>query len=133
MNTIVITADIESGFASLKMTRFHSIAVQFPHAWHHSKRRRRCVGFKDSTCMGSRDPKCPPTRNLRMVEDTGAPSEGATCAWMAADEAVSCTCAFRTMWRCSRRLVCRGCPEPGLCVNDISQHNKSSLFDEVLA
>ncbi|GFY07337.1 hypothetical protein TNCV_5085231 [Trichonephila clavipes] len=32
-------------------------------------------------------------------ENTGAPSEGATCAWMAADEAVGCTRAFLTMWR----------------------------------
>ncbi|GFV28287.1 hypothetical protein TNCV_2369581 [Trichonephila clavipes] len=26
-----------------------------------------------------------------------------------------------TMWQSSRRLVCRGCPEPGLPVNDISR------------
>ncbi|GFV80006.1 uncharacterized protein TNCV_1182941 [Trichonephila clavipes] len=63
------------------------------------------------------------TRHLRMVrEDTGASSEGATCAWMAAaDEAVGCTCAFLAMWRSFRRLVCQGCPEPGLRVNDISR------------
>ncbi|GFU65578.1 uncharacterized protein TNCV_635011 [Trichonephila clavipes] len=72
----------------LKTTWFHSAAVQFP------------------------------PRRLRMVrEDTGVPGEGATCAWMAADEAVDCTRAFLTMWRSSRRLVCRGCPEPGLGVN----------------
>ncbi|GFS64959.1 uncharacterized protein TNCV_1584531 [Trichonephila clavipes] len=53
-------------------------------------------------------------------EDTGAPNEGGTCTWMAADEAVGCTCAFLMMWRSSQRLVCRGHPEPGLCVNDIS-------------
>ncbi|GFU71765.1 uncharacterized protein TNCV_130691 [Trichonephila clavipes] len=47
-------------------------------------------------------------------EDTGAPNEGAICAWMAADEAVVCTRAFLMMWRSSRRLVCRGHPEPGL-------------------
>ncbi|GFW09739.1 uncharacterized protein TNCV_868021 [Trichonephila clavipes] len=47
-------------------------------------------------------------------------SEGATWAWMAADEAVGCTRAFLTMWWSSQRLVCRGCPEPGLRVNDIS-------------
>ncbi|GFW74122.1 hypothetical protein TNCV_4176671 [Trichonephila clavipes] len=45
------------------------------------------------------------------------PSGGATCAWMAADEVVGCTRAFLTMWRSSRRLVCRGLPEPGLRVN----------------
>ncbi|GFY18775.1 uncharacterized protein TNCV_2399951 [Trichonephila clavipes] len=54
-------------------------------------------------------------------EDTGAHSEGATCAWRAVDEAVDCTRAFLTMWRSSRRLVCRGHPEPDLHVNDISQ------------
>ncbi|GFW51175.1 uncharacterized protein TNCV_3594571 [Trichonephila clavipes] len=57
-------------------------------------------------------------RRLRTVrEDTGAPSEGATCAWIAADEAVGCTRAFLMMWWSSRRLVCRGRPEPGLRVN----------------
>ncbi|GFW37155.1 uncharacterized protein TNCV_5020531 [Trichonephila clavipes] len=60
-------------------------------------------------------------------EDTGGLSEGATCAWIAADEAVGFTRAFRTMWRSSRRLVCLGHPEPGLRVNNIcrihwSQH-----------
>ncbi|GFT25306.1 uncharacterized protein TNCV_181561 [Trichonephila clavipes] len=54
-------------------------------------------------------------------KDTGAPTEEAICAWMAADEAVSCTRAFLTMWRSSRRLVCRGRPEPGFRVNDISR------------
>ncbi|GFW75294.1 uncharacterized protein TNCV_4189491 [Trichonephila clavipes] len=51
-------------------------------------------------------------------EDTRASSEGVTCAWMAADEAVGCTRSFR--WS-SQRLVCRGFPEPGLRVNDISR------------
>ncbi|GFX86650.1 testis-expressed protein 11 [Trichonephila clavipes] len=37
-------------------------------------------------------------------EYTGASSEGATCAWMAADEAVGRTRAFLTMWLSSRRL-----------------------------
>ncbi|GFX02827.1 uncharacterized protein TNCV_4438091 [Trichonephila clavipes] len=40
---------------------------------------------------------------------------------MAADEAVGCTRAFLTMWRSSRRLVCRGRTGPGLRVNDISR------------
>ncbi|GFX59797.1 uncharacterized protein TNCV_1778361 [Trichonephila clavipes] len=61
-------------------------------------------------------------RRLRMVrEDTGAPYEGATCAWMVTDEAVGCTRAFLTMWRSSQRLICRGRPEPGLRVNYISR------------
>ncbi|GFV92619.1 uncharacterized protein TNCV_1374701 [Trichonephila clavipes] len=49
-----------------------------------------------------------------------ASSEGATCSWMAADEAVGCKRALHTMWQSFRRLVCRGRPEPGLRVNDIS-------------
>ncbi|GFU91060.1 uncharacterized protein TNCV_4923911 [Trichonephila clavipes] len=52
-------------------------------------------------------------------EDTRAPIEGATCAWMAID--VDCTLAFLTMWRSSRRLACRERPEPGLRLNDISR------------
>ncbi|GFW31004.1 uncharacterized protein TNCV_2941041 [Trichonephila clavipes] len=104
-------------------TGFHSAAVQFPRAWHHSKRRRRWVGFKGSTRNGCHEPKCPLTRRLRMFRvDTGTFKEGATCAWMAAtDKAVYCTRAFLTMWLSSRRLVCRGRPEPGLRVNDIFQ------------
>ncbi|KFM59794.1 hypothetical protein X975_02288, partial [Stegodyphus mimosarum] len=105
--------------SSLKTTWFHSDAVQFPRARHHSKRRRRWVGLKSSTRNGRRDTKCPSARRLRMVrEDTGAPSEGAPCACMAADEAVGCARAFLTMWRSSRRLVCRGRPEPCLRVHD---------------
>ncbi|GFX82176.1 hypothetical protein TNCV_4398351 [Trichonephila clavipes] len=37
-------------------------------------------------------------------EDTGAPSEGTTCAWMVVDEAVGYTHAFYTMWQSSGRL-----------------------------
>ncbi|GFU09230.1 uncharacterized protein TNCV_1122371 [Trichonephila clavipes] len=69
--------------SSLKTTWFHSAAVQFPRVRHHSKRRRRWVNVKGSTCNGRRDPKCPLARRLRIVrEDTGAPCEGATCACM---------------------------------------------------
>ncbi|GFX96591.1 uncharacterized protein TNCV_1442651 [Trichonephila clavipes] len=107
--------------SSLKTTWFHSAAVQLPRAWHHSKRRRRWVGVKGSTRNGRRDPKCPTARRLRMVRvDTGAPNEGATCDWMEADEIVGWTRAFLTMWWSSRQLVCRGHPEPGFRVNDIS-------------
>ncbi|GFW38300.1 uncharacterized protein TNCV_1331531 [Trichonephila clavipes] len=78
--------------SSLKTTWLHSAAVNFP------------------------------PRRLRMVrEDPGAPIEGAIYTWMAADEAVGYTHAFLMMWRSSRRLVCRGCPEPCLRVNDISR------------
>ncbi|GFT23359.1 uncharacterized protein TNCV_2016441 [Trichonephila clavipes] len=93
--------------SSLKKTCFHSAAVQFPPARHHSKRRRLWVGVKGSTRNGRRDPKCPSARCLRMVpEDTGAPNEDATSAWIAVDEAVGYTHAFLTMWSSSRRLVC---------------------------
>ncbi|GFV52804.1 uncharacterized protein TNCV_2874751 [Trichonephila clavipes] len=89
---------------------------------------RRWLVIKGSTRNERCDLKCPSARRLRMVrDDTEAPNEGATCAWIAADEAVGCRRAFLTMWRSSRRLVCRGRPEPGLYVNDIprihwSQH-----------
>ncbi|GFU20630.1 uncharacterized protein TNCV_3785241 [Trichonephila clavipes] len=53
--------------SSLKTTWFHFVAVQFPRARHHSKRRRRWVGVKGSTRNGRRDPKCPPARRLRMT------------------------------------------------------------------
>ncbi|GFX62443.1 uncharacterized protein TNCV_412851 [Trichonephila clavipes] len=96
--------------------------VQFLNARHHSKRRRRWVDVKGSTRNGCRDPKCPSPRRLHIFrEDTGAPNEGATCAWMADDGAVGCTRAFLTMRWSSRRLVCIGRPEPGLHVNDISR------------
>ncbi|GFY13129.1 histone acetyltransferase p300 [Trichonephila clavipes] len=56
---------------------------------------RRRVVAKGSTRNGRRDSKCPSARSLRMIrEDTRTPSEGATCAWMAADEAFGCTRAF---------------------------------------
>ncbi|GFV03308.1 uncharacterized protein TNCV_4019051 [Trichonephila clavipes] len=116
--------------SSLKTTWFHSAAFQFHRAWYHYKRRRRWVGVKGSTSYGYRDPNCPSTWRLRMVlEDTGAPNEGATCDWMVADEAVGCTRTFLTMWRSSRRLFCRGHPEPGLRVNNISRiHWSQHLF-----
>ncbi|GFS94624.1 uncharacterized protein TNCV_3649711 [Trichonephila clavipes] len=62
-----------------------------------------------------------PSAFVWFEKTQGAPNEGATCAWMAADEAVGCTHTFLTMWWSSRRLVCRGRPEPGLHVNDISR------------
>ncbi|GFU91515.1 uncharacterized protein TNCV_2542831 [Trichonephila clavipes] len=82
----LLTLNLDS---SLKTIWFHSTAVQFPHAWHHSKQRHRWVGVNGCTRNGRRDPKCPLARRLRMVlEDTGAAGKGATCACMAADEAV---------------------------------------------
>ncbi|GFX41604.1 uncharacterized protein TNCV_3110001 [Trichonephila clavipes] len=87
------------------------------------------VGVKGSTCRGSRDPTGPSARCPYMVlEDTGSPSEGASCAWMAAEEAVGYTRAFLIMWRITRRLVCRGRPEPGLRINNIYRIHWSQHF-----
>ncbi|GFT67163.1 uncharacterized protein TNCV_783171 [Trichonephila clavipes] len=108
--------------SSLKTTWFNSTSVQFPRTRHHFKRRHRWVGVKGSTRNRCRDPKCPSARRLHMVrEDTGDPSEGATCAWMATEEAVDYTSAFLTIRRSSRRLDCRRLPETGLRVNNISR------------
>ncbi|GFX70985.1 uncharacterized protein TNCV_1689681 [Trichonephila clavipes] len=75
--------------SSLKTTWFHSAAVQFSRARDYSKRRRRWVGVKSSTRNGRRDPKCPSVRHISYGSRRHrAPSEGATCARMAADEAV---------------------------------------------
>ncbi|GFW79095.1 uncharacterized protein TNCV_3631261 [Trichonephila clavipes] len=58
--------------SSLKTTWFHSAAVHFPRARHHSNCRHQMVGFKASTRNGRYDPKCPSDRRLRMFrEDTG--------------------------------------------------------------
>ncbi|GFV78254.1 uncharacterized protein TNCV_1037221 [Trichonephila clavipes] len=109
--------------------------LAFPRVRHHSKQRRRWVGVKGSTSNGRRDPKCPSVRHLRIVrEDPWAPSEGATCTCKAGDETVGCTRAFLTMWQLSRRLVCRGCLQPGLRVNAIfrihwSQHLLTTLSE----
>ncbi|GFS96637.1 uncharacterized protein TNCV_3944151 [Trichonephila clavipes] len=106
--------------SSLKTTWFHYAAVQFPRTRHNSKRRHRWLGVKARTRNGHRDPKCPSARRLRMVrEDTGVSNEVRYPCWVAADEVIGCKRAFFTMWQ-SRRLVCRGHPEPGLHVNDIS-------------
>ncbi|GFV09496.1 uncharacterized protein TNCV_3158931 [Trichonephila clavipes] len=92
-----------------------------PRTRHHTQRKRQWVGVKGSTRNGLRDPKCPSAGRLCMFrEDTGARSEGATCVWIAVDEVIGYTRAFLTMWRSSRRLVCRGRPELGLRVIDIS-------------
>ncbi|GFX89802.1 hypothetical protein TNCV_2246021 [Trichonephila clavipes] len=59
-------------------------------------------GHQGSTCNGRHDPKCPSARCLCMVqEDTGAPSEGSTCAWMATDEAVGFNEALEYMQQLS--------------------------------
>ncbi|GFT89838.1 uncharacterized protein TNCV_1665801 [Trichonephila clavipes] len=102
-NTIVITAQIESGFvAKDDQVPFRCSPVS------------SCVlplqmvesmgGHQgESTRNGCPDPKCPSARHLRMVrEDPWVPGEGATCAWIAADEAVGCTRAFVMMWETSR-------------------------------
>ncbi|GFW01003.1 uncharacterized protein TNCV_1762411 [Trichonephila clavipes] len=69
--------------------KYRDPAVQFPRSQQHSKRMRRWVGIKGSIRNWRRDLKCPSARRLRMVrEDAGAPNKGATCAWIAGDEAV---------------------------------------------
>ncbi|GFX01711.1 uncharacterized protein TNCV_4279911 [Trichonephila clavipes] len=99
----LLTLNLDS---SLSTTWFRSTAVQIPRARHNSKRRRRRVGIKVSTGNGHFDRKCSSVRRLRMVrEDTGPSIKGATCAWMAAEEAVGSTLAFITMIQSSRRLV----------------------------
>ncbi|GFW40775.1 uncharacterized protein TNCV_4368231 [Trichonephila clavipes] len=68
---------------------------KFPRVWRNSKWMRRWDCVNGSTCNGRRDPKFPSARCRRMVrEDTGTSYEGATCALMAADEAVGCMRAF---------------------------------------
>ncbi|GFU91730.1 uncharacterized protein TNCV_1795981 [Trichonephila clavipes] len=121
-NTIVITAEIESGdffVAKDDLVPFHCCAVS-----------SCAVPLQtEASLYGHRDPKCLYARCLRMVrEGTGAPSEGATCAWMEVDEVVVSTCAFHTMWQSSQRLVCRGCLEPGLRVNGIYRIHWSQHF-----
>ncbi|GFW15888.1 hypothetical protein TNCV_4431611 [Trichonephila clavipes] len=64
-------------------------------------------------------------------EDAGAPSEGATRVWMAADEAVGCMMRALAMWRCSQRLVCRGRPEPGFRVNYILWIQWRTRYDQL--
>ncbi|GFU31221.1 uncharacterized protein TNCV_1742181 [Trichonephila clavipes] len=63
-------------------------------------------------------------------EDTWAPSEGATCAWMATDEAVGCTRAFLTMWHSSRRLVCRGIDEAHFWLNGYVNKQNCRIWSE---
>ncbi|GFT08357.1 uncharacterized protein TNCV_3423201 [Trichonephila clavipes] len=118
--------------SSLKTTWFHSAAILFPRARYRSKRGRWWVGVKDSTRNGRRDPKCPSARSLRMVR--GVLSEGATCAWMAADEAVGCTHAFLIMGGLIdegvRRLVNVWMTSLGSTGPNISsQHSQSGLID----
>ncbi|GFW95791.1 hypothetical protein TNCV_5023261 [Trichonephila clavipes] len=79
---------------------------------------------------------------LWFEKTQGAPSEGATCAWIAADEAVGYTRVFLKMGWSSRRLVCPGRPKSCLhvidmsriqCPNTSSQYNQSGLIDQLLA
>ncbi|GFX25416.1 uncharacterized protein TNCV_1424001 [Trichonephila clavipes] len=118
---IAFTVEIESGFvAKDDLVSFRCSPVSSGAAPLQTEESR--VGVKSSTRNGHHEPKCPSARHLRMVREfTGAPTEDATCSWMAADEAVGCTRASLTMWRSSRRLVYRGHPESGLRVNDISR------------
>ncbi|GFV81947.1 uncharacterized protein TNCV_3151451 [Trichonephila clavipes] len=96
--TIVITAEIESGFVTKdNLAPFHCSPVSS--GVHHSKQSCRWVGVKGSTPNGRRDPKCPSARRLRMVrEDTGTIGVDTNCVWMSSDEAIGYTRAFLTIW-----------------------------------
>ncbi|GFS67306.1 uncharacterized protein TNCV_2902841 [Trichonephila clavipes] len=135
---VVITAEIESGFvAKDDLVPFRCNPVSSCATPHQTE--ASMMSVKGSSRNGCRDLKGASARCLRMIrEHTGALSQGATCAWIMAVEVVGCTRAFLTMWRSSRQLVCRGRPEPGLHVHDISriqwsQHNQSGQIDELLA
>ncbi|GFX78863.1 uncharacterized protein TNCV_4158331 [Trichonephila clavipes] len=121
-NTIVITSERESGFVTKDdLVPFRCSLISSCVA---PLQTEASMGGHQGQHRNGRDPKCPSARRLCMVrEDTWAPNEGATCKWMADDEASRCTIAFLTMWRSSRRLVCLGRPEPGLRVNDISRNH----------
>ncbi|GFV63899.1 hypothetical protein TNCV_3787721 [Trichonephila clavipes] len=83
-NTIVITAEIESGFvAKDDLVPFHCNPVSSCAA---PLQTEASMGgrLKSSTRNERRNPKCPSARRLRMVrEDTEAPNEGATYVKMA--------------------------------------------------
>ncbi|GFX93133.1 hypothetical protein TNCV_4760121 [Trichonephila clavipes] len=92
MNTVAITAELNL-YSSLK--RPGSILLQSSI----SKWRRRKVGVKSSSRNRHRNPKFSLARRNCMVrEDTMALSEGATCAWMAIDEAVGCNQTLLMTW-----------------------------------
>ncbi|GFU70405.1 uncharacterized protein TNCV_4216821 [Trichonephila clavipes] len=99
---IVITAEIEFGFvAKDDLVPFRCSPVSL------------CVApLQTEALMGGRQEQH---------------TEGATIAWMTADEAVVCTRVFLMMWWSSRQLVCQGHPDPGR-VNDISRIHWSQYF-----
>ncbi|GFV69128.1 hypothetical protein TNCV_4490761 [Trichonephila clavipes] len=83
--------------------------MQFPRARHNFKRRRRWMGVKGAAhVMGAAIPNIlQPGAFVWLEKNTGTPTEGATCAWMAADEVVGLKRAFLAMLRSSPRLICR--------------------------
>ncbi|GFV25465.1 hypothetical protein TNCV_1147351 [Trichonephila clavipes] len=61
------------------------------------------------------------TRHLAIVRsDTEARSKGDACVWMADHVTVGAMHVCRMMLRSSRPLVCRGQPEPGHHVTNLS-------------
>ncbi|GFW63641.1 hypothetical protein TNCV_4329291 [Trichonephila clavipes] len=85
-NTIVITAEIESGLvAKDDLVPFHCSAVSSCVAPLQT-RRRRWVDVKGSTRNGRRDPNVFQPGAFVWFGKTQAPREGATCACVAADE-----------------------------------------------
>ncbi|GFW82691.1 uncharacterized protein TNCV_3492631 [Trichonephila clavipes] len=107
--------------SSLKSTWFHSVAVKSRRARRHSKWRCRWLGVKGRTRNGCHDTKisfgqavCGGSRRH------GAPSKGATCIWTAVNEAVGYTLYSLAIFVSYDVAVCRGRPEPGRLVNDVS-------------
>ncbi|GFU63236.1 uncharacterized protein TNCV_2656811 [Trichonephila clavipes] len=91
-NTIVITVEIESGFvAKDDLVPFRCSSVS------------SCVAPFQTEASRIAHVMGAPIQNVFQpgtflwFEMTEAPSKGATCAWMEADEAVGCTRAFLTM------------------------------------
>ncbi|GFU58522.1 tudor domain-containing protein 5 [Trichonephila clavipes] len=72
-------------------------------AQYHSKRRHRGVSVIGNTRNGCCNTRCPSARRLAMVQEgTGARSEGVTCIWTVANQAVDSTPFCRMMRRLSR-------------------------------
>ncbi|GFS76612.1 e3 ubiquitin-protein ligase RNF13 [Trichonephila clavipes] len=59
--------------SSLKTTRFHSIAVQFPRAWHHSKRWRDGSASRAARVMGVAIPNVLQLGDFVWFEKTQGP------------------------------------------------------------
>ncbi|GFS95898.1 hypothetical protein TNCV_2259541 [Trichonephila clavipes] len=105
------------------MNWFHPTAVQF---FVHGTTPKGVVDVWESRAARVMDAAIPNVLQsvtfIWIKKTQGFPSEGVSCAWMAAEEAIGSTRAFLTMWRSFYTTsVVRGCPDTGLRVNDISR------------